>query len=326
MAGEPRRPWYERFGGIGGSETATQSLRKEGIPVPAGGTFQGRKPPQARRSYEEAPDAQLEERWSAVSRCDRTAEVTEVSWLTRTGTLRLAFEVTDDRPFSFEPGNFVRIETEVEGKGFRRGTYCIASSPSDYRRFDLLVRVVPGGRMSSHLGSLRLGDGIAFRGPTGRSMVKAAGEGDGGLVLVATGVGVAPLLSLSTTLLRSGVRRPIDLYWGLRLPDDVCLTTELDRLAARHENFQYRISLSQPPEEWTGLRGRVTESVPPLLDDLEGKRFFLAGNGAMIEELASALRELGVTADRIYEEPYFNARHVPEPRVVEEIVARFAAA
>ncbi|MFP5320190.1 MAG: ferredoxin--NADP reductase [Acidimicrobiia bacterium] len=308
MAGEPRRPWYERFGGIGGSETPTQSLRETGIPVPAGGTFQGRRPPKERRSYEQAPDARLEERWSAVSRCDRTAEVTEVSWLTRTGTLRLAFEVTDDRPFKFEPGNFVRIETEVEGKGFRRGTYCIASAPSDYRRFELLVRVVPGGRMSSHLGSLRLGEGIAFRGPTGRSMVRAAGAGDADLVLVGTGVGIAPLLSLSTTLLRGGWRRRIDLYWGLRLPDDVCLTAELDRLADRYGNFGYRISLSQPPDDWagiTGLRGRnamagrVTESVPPLVADVNGKRFLLAGNGAMIEELAAALRELGVHSDHI---------------------------
>ncbi len=324
MAGEARRPWYERFGGIGGSETATQSLRETGIPVPPGGTFQGRKPPRERRSYEDAADAQLEERWSAVSRCDRTAEVTEVSWLTRTGTLRLGFEVTDDRPFAFEPGNFVRIETEVEGKGFRRGTYCLAMPPSEYRRFELLVRVVEGGRMSAHLASLRLGSEVAFRGPTGRSMLKAAADGD--LVLVATGVGVAPLYSLTATLLRAGDERRIDLYWGLRSPDDICLTAELDRLADAHDNFRYRISLSQPPVGWDGLSGRVTESVPPLLGELGRKRFLLAGNGAMIEELATALRELGVTADRIYEEPYFNARHVPAPGVVEEIVARFAAA
>lgn len=300
-------------------------MRISGIPVPPGGTFQGRKPPTTRRTYDDAPDAQLEERWSAVSRCDRTAEVTEVSWLTRTGTVRLGFEVTDDRPFVFEPGNFVRVETQVEGKGYLRGTYCIASPPSEYRRFDLLVRLIPGGPMSQHLSSLRLGDGIAFRGPTGRSMVRAAGDGRRDLVLVATGVGVAPFLSLATTLLRSGWSRRIDLYWGLRRPDDVCLTAELDRLAGCYANFGYRMSLSQPPAGWDGLRGQVTESVPPLLTDLGGKRFYLAGNGAMSEELGSALRELGVSPEAIYEEPYFNARHVAARATVEAIVGRFGA-
>src|SRR5262245_39800779 len=100
MPGDPRKPWYERFGGISGSESATQSIARDGIPVPPGGTFQGRPPPRQRRSFED-----LEERWSAVSRCDRRAEVVAVDWLTRTGTLRLGFEVTDRKPFDVVPGN-----------------------------------------------------------------------------------------------------------------------------------------------------------------------------------------------------------------------------
>ena len=318
-----RPPWFKRFGGISGSESATQSVSKDGIPVPPGGTFQGRPPPRIRRDYEaDAADARLEERWSAESRCDRRAEVTAVDWLTRTGTLRLGFEVVDGRPFSFVPGNFVRIEAHVPDKGYHRGTYCIAVPPSEYRRFELLVRVVQGGRMSGYLATLRLGDEVAFRGPTGRSMLKAAGDHD--LAVIATGVGVAPFYSLVATLLRSGDRRQIDLFWGLRSTDDLCLTAELDRLAATHPNFRYRISLSEPPTGWPQLRGRVTESVPELLADLGQRRFLLAGNGAMVEELAVALSEIGIARETIYEEPYFNARHVADPEVVAAILDRLA--
>ncbi|MGH9223996.1 MAG: hypothetical protein ACRD2W_09510 [Acidimicrobiales bacterium] len=85
---------------------------------------------------------------------------------------------------------------------------------------------------AAHLASLRLGDEVAFRGPTGRPMVKAAADQD--LVLIATGVGVAPFYSLSAALLRSGDKRRIELFWGLRSTDDLCLTAELDRLAAAH--------------------------------------------------------------------------------------------
>jgi NAD(P)H-flavin reductase len=333
--GEPRRTsrpaWYERTG-RGAFETATQSISETGIPVPPGGTFQGR-PPRGRRAQIEGRDdngrGDLEERWSEVSRSDRRAEVTAVDWLTRTGTLRLGLEVTDDRPFSFVPGNFVRLERHVPGKGYRRGTYCIASPPSEYRRFELQVRLIPGGRMSEHLASLRLGDEVAFRGPTGRSMVRAAGGGEQrehDLVLLATGVGVGPFYSLAAHLLRTGFRRGIDLYWGLRTPDDICLTAQLDRLVANHASFRYAISLSQPPPGWEGLRGRITESVPPVLESLAGRRFLLAGNGAMIEEMAVALSEKGIPRETIYEEPYFNGRHVADRAVVAEIVSRFAAA
>src|SRR5947199_269342 len=82
-----------------------------------------------------------------------------------------------------------------------------------------------------------------------------------------------------------GALHPIRLYWGLRLVDDICLTDDLDRLAAALPDFRYAISLSQPSPDWSGLRGRLTESVPPLLETLGGKRFYLAGNGAMCEEM-----------------------------------------
>jgi len=319
VAGASRPPWYERFGGISGSESATQSVSKHGIPVPPGGTFQGRPPPRQRRSLEES----LEERWSAVSRCDRRAEVAAVDWLTRTGTLRLSFEVTDGKPFQFVPGNFLRIERHDPERGYHRGTYCIASPPSEYHRFDLLVRVVSTTGMSGHLAGLRLGDEIAFRGPIGRSMLRHAADA-ADLVLIATGVGVAPLYGLAATLLRNGDARPISLYWGLRTADDLCLAEELARLE-RHQTFSHRISLSQPHEGWSGLRGRLTDSLELDLD-VPGRRYFLAGNGAMIEELASALSEVGVPRETIYEEPYFNGRHIADPEVVATIAGRLARA
>lgn len=233
--------------------------------------------------------------------------------------------MTDGRPFDFVPGNFVRLERHVEDRGFCRGTYCIASPPSQYHRFNLHVRVVPGGRMSEYLATLRLGDEVAFRGPTGRSMVKVAGDHD--LVLLATGVGVAPLYSLAAHLLREGFHRQIVLYWGLRTRDDICLTDQLDRLADAHQNFRYEISLSEPPDNWSGLNGRITESVPPRLGAVAEveRRYLLTGNGAMTAEMSAALFEVGVPRDAVYEEPYFNGRHVPDPAVVAAIADRFAS-
>lgn len=145
------------------------------------------------------------------------------------------------------------------------------------------------------------------------------------LVLVATGVGVAPYYSLARHLLDAGFERPLRIFWGLRLVDDICLLDELDALAGAHANFSYRISLSQPPADWSGLRGRVTESMPPVLGALGATQFHLCGNGAMIEELAMALSDMGVSEEYIYQEPYFNIRHRPDPAVVDAIRARFVA-
>jgi ferredoxin-NADP reductase len=265
-----------------------------------------------------APERQLRR----VDRYDRRARVTAYETLTATGTVRISFQVTDDQPFDFRPGYFVGIQADIPGVGPRRSPYCIVSFPNRERTFQLLVRLVPEGPLSYYLAALGPGDEIAFRGPSGRSM--AAKVADEELVLLATGVGVGPLVPFVEELGRQGFEKRIDLYWGLRLAEDVCLVDELDDLAERYPFFRYQISLSQPPEQWSGLRGRLTESVPPLLTRLSGKRYYLVGNGAMIEEMSSVLSDLGVDRHFIYEEVYFNVRYRADPAGLAAIRARFS--
>ena len=231
--------------------------------------------------------------------------------------------MVDGQPFHFDPGQFVGIEARFKGLGYRCSPYCILSAPSGEPVFDLLVRVVPQGPLSGHLASLRPGDEVAFRGPTRRSMVPP--DDDRALTLLATGTGVAPFYSLARHLLEGGYAQPITLWWGLRLGEDICLTEELDQLAATFPNFTYAVSLSRPMAGWAGLRGRLGESVPSLISALGGTRFYLAGNGAMLEEMAFALSDLGVDQKYIYKEPFFNGIHDPDPDVVAEIRERFVA-
>lgn len=287
------------------------------------GNFQGRPPRGRSHEAETAAMNALDDRWFSTSRFKRRARVVGLDPLTTTGTFRVRLEVVDGEPFEFLPGQFVGIEAEFEGRGFRRSPYCILSDPADAPRFDLLVRAVPEGPLSLYLAALKPGDEVVFRGPTGRSMVPR--HPDRELVLMATGTGVAPLVSLSGHLLAGGYPHPISLWWGLRLAEDICLTDELEALARRYDGFSYAITLSQPPESWTGLRGRLGESVPPLLPTLGGKRYYLVGNGAMLEEMALALSDLGVVQQFIYKEPYFDSVHDPDREIVARIRERFVA-
>jgi NAD(P)H-flavin reductase len=268
-------------------------------------------------------DLDSELTWKKVVRYGRRAEILATDWLTGTGTVRISFKVADEQPFSFAPGQWIGLEEEVPDVGPRRSSYCIYSPPTDDGRFELLLRVLPDGPLSKHLVTLGVGYQVRFRGPMGRSMLPRDSDTD--LVLVATGVGLAPLYSLLGHLREAGESRPIRLYWGLRLADDICLRHELDQLAADLANFSYQISLSEPPDDWPELRGRVTESVPPLIDRLRGKRFYLSGNGAMIEEMELALCTLGVDRTSISEERFFNLKHHPARATMDAIMARFVA-
>ena len=289
---------------------------------PAAGPARRPGPETPRRRSPELGDRDSDVRSERSRHYDRRAELVERTELTSTGTIRLTFRVVDGRPFVFFPGYFVSVESEMPG-GFRHSPYCILSRPGQAPVFELIVRLVDGGERSGYLGSLEVGDLLAFRGPGGHSMMPRAPGRD--LVLLATGVGIGPLHSLSAELLEGGFDRPIRLFWGLRLAEDICLIDELEALAADHPSFSYRISLSQPPPGWKGLRGRLTQSVPPLLSTLGTSEFRLVGNGAMTEEMAVALGDMGVGKEVIYREAYFNGRHRPDRATMAAIRTGFVA-
>jgi NAD(P)H-flavin reductase len=263
--------------------------------------------------------------WEQESRFGRRAEVVSVNRLTETGTVLIRARVTDDRPFDYKPGQFLAIQEEVPGVGVQRSPYCMFVPPAPDRSFEMLVRVFPEGPLSHYLASMPPGTPLAFRGPSGRSMLPKDDDVDSELVMLATGVGISPLHAVILDLLRAGDRRRLQLFWGLRLAEDICLTDELDALAAAHPNFTYAISLSQPDAGWTGLRGRLTETVPPLLETLGGKRYYLAGNGAMCEEMELALSGMGVDRALIRQERFFNVGYRPDPATIDAIAARFVA-
>ena len=255
------------------------------------------------------------------ARPHRRAVVERVDDTTVEGTVRLAFQVADERPFHFEPGQFASMQFEGPDGTTLRSPYCILSPPGDDGRFELLVRVV--GPVSRRLAALVPGESVSFRGPLGRAIRPT--DDDRVLVLLATGVGVAPFHSYVAHLQATGRMRPVRLYWGVRRAADLCLLEELRDLAAADDDFTFAVTLSEPPPGWRGLRGRITESVPPLLETLGDKDFYLCGNGAMIQEMTTALSDMGVARRFLHEEAYFNGRHVPPPDVLAAIRSRFVA-
>jgi len=273
------------------------------------------------------PDGQgnraREQMWERESRFSRRAEVVAVRRLTATGTVMVEARVTDDGPFDYLPGQFVAIEEDVPSEGRQHSPYCLFNPPTGGRDFQMLIRVFPEGPLAHYLAAMRPGTPLHFRGPSGRSLMPRQPGWD--LVLLATGVGLSPCHSLVAELLRADDRRSIRLFWGLRLVEDICLTDVLDELAGAHPNFSYAISLSQPEPGWEGLRGRLTESVPPLLERLGDTVFYLTGNGAMAEEMEIGLSGMGVDRTYIHQERFFNVRHTPDAATVQAVLGRFVA-
>jgi len=124
-----------------------------------------------------------------------------------------------------------------------------------------------------------------------------------GFVLIAGGIGVAPMMSMLRTLADRGDRRPLWLFYGNRDWDRVAFREELQQLTQRLDLRVVHV-LSEPPPRWTGERGFIDAAVlarhlPAQRDGLE---FLTCGPTPMTVAVEQALASLGVPASRVHAE------------------------
>ncbi|NKE72520.1 FAD-binding oxidoreductase [Candidatus Manganitrophus noduliformans] len=233
-----------------------------------------------------------------------SAEVIDIRVLTH-DVKEISLRMIDPPQLEFTAGQYISIEvTEMKDGHPRQNNrpYSIASSPEEKEIITLCVNLVKGGPGSTQIHSLQMGDKLKFLYPLGYFTVKEAATS---LLFVATGTGIAPIKSMIVHLLRSGSRRPMTLYWGLRSEIDLYYQEAFTSLAKEYPFFKYCVTLSRPTDAWTGLRGRVTTLLPGLIQTVENLEAYLCGNGEMIKEVRTLLIEKGMPRKSVHYEKFY---------------------
>jgi ferredoxin--NADP+ reductase len=194
-------------------------------------------------------------------------------------------------------------EEHKPGKLIRRA-YSIASSSVAREYLELYVTLVRSGALTPRLFALEAGDRL-WLGPkiTGRFTLDEAPD-DADLVLIATGTGLAPYMSMLRTMLPQGDERRIAVLLGARHSWDLGYQSELFTLDRLNPSFTYLSIISRPAEEpvpWGGSAGYVQDLwTGDHLEDIwgtrptpESSRVFLCGNPAMIDDMVAILAEEG---------------------------------
>jgi ferredoxin-NADP reductase len=234
----------------------------------------------------------------------------------------LTLQVPGDSPLDHAPGTVVGLALRHQG-AILRHAYTVSQADPARRTLEFLYRVIPHGRMTPHLAALGPDDELTLSGRGGHPIPQEVDTQPAGLVLVSTGTGIGPNYGYSRWALERGSTVPITLIAGFREAEDACLQAQLESLAQAHPTFQWHFSLSRPGPAWTGLRGRVSDSMAPLLGPVGDLHFHLIGNGNMVVELYQALRRVGLTDERVTSEVYFNYPDPVDHARVEGIAAGF---
>lgn len=181
-----------------------------------------------------------------------------------------------------------------------RRAYSIASSSVAREYLELYITLVRSGGLTPRLFALQPGDRL-WLGPkiTGNFTLDQASQ-DSHLVLVATGTGLAPYMSMLRTMLPVAGDRQVAVLLGARHSWDLGYQSELVTMDRLSSAFSYHSIISRPAEEpvpWSGPAGyvqdlwrdRVLETAWGFRPAPDNTSVFLCGNPAMIDDMVAIL-------------------------------------
>ena len=202
-------------------------------------------------------------------------------------TWTLELEPAGGEALRVEPGQFTMLYA------FGVGEVPISVSAAQDGPLVHTVRAV--GAVTEAICAAEPGAVFGVRGPLGNAW--ALGEG-GDAVVVAGGIGLAPLRGVVHELLRrrADFGEAVVLYGG-RTPGDLLYTDELDRW---RETLQVDVTVDAAEPGWGGKVGFVAKLVGSARFDPAAATAFLCGPEIMMRTSAEALLERGVPAERVY--------------------------
>ncbi|MBI4603482.1 MAG: ferredoxin--NADP reductase [Planctomycetes bacterium] len=182
--------------------------------------------------------------------------------------------------------------------------YSIASSSVSDAYLELYISLVHSGALTPRLFALRRGDSLWLSPRVSGLFTLAEVPRDQHVVLIATGTGLAPYMSMLRSELTCGGPRRFAVLHGARHSWDLGYRSELMALQRMCPNFAYLPTISRPEEEpapWNGLKGRVQEQwMAWRIEESAGLRFtpanshvFLCGNPGMVDDMQELLEREG---------------------------------
>ncbi|XP_015607691.1 NADH-cytochrome b5 reductase 3 isoform X2 [Cephus cinctus] len=188
---------------------------------------------------------------------------------------------TPEHILGLPTGQHVHLTAKVGDEVVIRA-YTPVSSDDDYGYVDLVIKIYfknvhpkfpEGGKMSQHLESLKIGETVDFRGPSGRLVYNGNGKFSIKLlrkeppneytvkyvVMIAGGTGITPMLQL----IRKMIKEPEDhtkvsLLFANQTEKDILLRNELDEISKKHsEQVKIWYTVDTSSKDWPYSTGYI---------------------------------------------------------------------
>ena len=209
---------------------------------------------------------------------------------------------------SFKPGQYISVKLEIEGEDFTHiRQYSLSDAPGkDYYRISVKKEAgmeTPDGKVSNYLHSgVEEGEVLQISAPAGDFFLDT--EKDTPVVLISGGVGLTPMVSMLNTVADLQPEKEVTFIHAAQNGKVHALKDEVAATAAKAK-VNSVVFYDQPTEEDRqnnsyDVEGYVTKEWLKENVNLEQSDFYFCGPVPFMKAINAALKDLGVTEDRIH--------------------------
>jgi NAD(P)H-flavin reductase len=214
--------------------------------------------------------------------------------------------------YGYLPGQSLSLETDLRPRLWRY--YSPANAPRPDGLIELHVKSRDGGPVSSALvRRVGVGDVLRLGPPMGHLALDP--ESDRDLLLVAGGMGLAPLKALVDQVARHGPPRRVDLFVGFRTEDQVYDRADLQRLA--QENPWLGVTVAVSEDKVSSLEHGDVGDVVLRRGPWQSREAYVAGPAPMVDDTVARLLQHGIPRARMHSEVFAPSR--PGPSIDGEV-------
>ena len=232
------------------------------------------------------------------------------TYLLNARTRHLEFQIANNVPFKFKPGQFISLHIEKNLEIIRRN-YSIASIPEHSTNIEIALTFIPKGIASTVLWNMQIGDRIKASGPFGIFILKPEDLiTTKRYILVATGTGVTPYRAMLNNLqqiLEEHSELTVTLLLGVRDHTELLYGKEFINFANKQPKFKFIACyrrLKEPINTSYEFQGYVQNQLTQLNITPHHDLIYLCGNPNMVDEALITLEQLGVHKNKIRREKY----------------------
>jgi predicted ferric reductase len=201
----------------------------------------------------------------------------------------------DMAKFKYEAGQFANWYF-IDGSRWWQGhPFSFSAAPNDSY---LRITVKDLGEYTHNIDNLKPGTPVVIDGPNGRFTPRIRRHD--GPILIAGGVGIAPIRSILEAFGRDGVHRVSVLYTARTTPD-IALKDEIDRLAGF---YGYDVSYILSRDKLLPKQRINIDVIRNIAPDFLKREIYLCGPVAMMKDVEGNLISAGMPATRIYSEQF----------------------